>query len=121
MRRRSRVLAIASISLLLGTGSVVATTAAAQALPSGCTAFVATDGRGYAKCTSGTGYYKVGIACKPVGPFGQYGFGFTHQGNWARVGGVYQSVAKCPPGTSNWSPSGNGVFYAWIDQTAENI
>lgn len=121
MSRIKRRLAAIGASALIAASVVVCTPIAAQALPSGCTSFVATDGRGYAKCTTGTGYYKVGIACKPIGPFGHYGWGFTQQGNWARVGGTYQSVAKCPLGTSNWDPVGNGVYYAWIDQTAENI
>lgn len=120
MKRIKRFFVALGAALLLAVGVTVAVPAPAQALPSGCTAFVATDGRGYASCTGGTGYFKVGIACKPVGPFGHYGYAFTQQGNWARVGGTYKSVAKCPLGTSNWSPSGGG-FNAWIDQTANTI
>ncbi len=115
--RTKRALVSSGIAALMVAGMVTASPIAAQALPSNCNSYVATDGRGYAKCTGGTGYYKVGIGCKLIGPFG---YGFTRQGNWAKVGGSYQSVAKCPVGTSNWSPNG-GPFYAWIDQTAENI
>lgn len=120
MSRIKRMFGAVGASALMATAILMATPSMAQALPGGCTTFVATDGRGYAHCGSGTGYYKVGIGCRPVGPFGQYGYGFTQQGNWARVGGEYYSVAKCPLGTSNWSPTG-GTFYAWIDQTAETI
>lgn len=123
MKRMPRVLALAGISLLLATGSVVVTTSAAQAAaaPYDCNPFVGTDMRGYAKCTKGTGYYKVGIACKSISPFGFYGWGFTQEGNWARVGGTYQSVAQCPLGTTNWSPTGSKTHYAWINRTAEKI
>lgn len=120
MIRLKQALGAAGASMLIAAAVVVSTPAMAQALPSGCNTFVGTDGRGYAHCGGGTGYYKVGIACKPVGPFGQYGFGFTQQGNWARVGGEYYSVAKCPLGSSNWSPNGGG-FNAWIDKTTESI
>lgn len=118
--RAKRIVSAVGASALVAVTVVLATPSMAQALPGGCNTFVGTDGRGYAHCGSGTGYYKVGIACRPIGPFGQYGYGFTQQGNWARVGGEYYSVAKCPLGTSNWSPSGGG-FNAWIDQRADRI
>lgn len=121
LKRAKRIFAAAGAAVLLTAALSVATPIAAHALPNNCNAWVGTDGRGYAKCTGGTGYYKAGIACKPIGPFGHYGYGFTAEGEWARVGGMYMSVAKCPLGTSNWSPTGSGVYNAWINRTAETI
>ena len=105
MKRIKRaVIAVCSTTALV-LGILIAVPIAAHAAPTNCTTFVGTDGRGYGHCTGGTGYYKVGIACRPVGPFGQYGFGFTAEGEWARVGGLYKSVAKCPLGAATGFPT----------------
>ena len=99
------------VGFLAAVGLVVVNPTAAIAAPSNCNSWVASDGRGYAKCYGGSGEYRVGIACKG---WINLGHGFTQWGNWARVGGQYQSVAKCPTGSWNWSPSG-GSYQAWIE------
>lgn len=111
-RRALRIATFLVAGVLAASGLSIAVSAPAQAVASNCTAFVGTDGAGYARCTSGSGYYRVGIACKG---WINFGYGFSQMGNWARVGGVYQSVARCPWGSWNWSPSGGG-YYAWIEK-----
>ena len=109
----SRQIRVACAGAALALVGVLGVAAPANAAPSNCNSFVATDGRGYAKCTSGTGEYRVGIACKG---WIRLGYGFTEWGNWARPGGVYQSVAKCPIGSWNWSPSGGNTYYAFLEK-----
>lgn len=80
----------------------------AEAQPTNCSHYVGTDRRGYAKCWSGTGYYRVGIDCAAPWTFGRP---FVQWGNWARVGGQYKSVAACPLGAWNYKYNSNFVSF----------
>lgn len=103
-----RKVAAAMVLVLMTLVLSVATPLSASAVPSGCTHWIGTDGRGYARCTSGSGYYRVGIGC--AAPW-TLGYGYTQWGNWARVGGGYQSVASCPLGAWPWPTSGTRYSY----------
>ena len=107
-----RVVGRAVLALMIGASAMLVATPA-NALPGSCNSYVASDGRGYARCTSGSGEYRVGIACKG---WINLGYGFTSWGNWARPGGEYQSVAKCPIGSWNWDVQGNKVYYAYLER-----
>lgn len=69
---------------------------AAQAWPSGCSAWVSNN-RGYAYCTGGTGYVRATVTCKVnVSGAGTY----NHTGNWVRARGGLDAVALCYGGDS---------------------
>lgn len=91
-----RKMALCVVMVLL---AVTTTVPVAVAQPTNCSHYVGTDRRGYAKCWAGTGYYRVGIDCAAPWTFGQP---FVQWGNWARPGGKYQSVSKCPLGAWNY-------------------
>jgi hypothetical protein len=65
---------------------------AVQAAPTGCTATPSGNGA-QARCTSGTGEFRVGIICVVKG--GE--FENDHYGPWVGVGGT--SAATCPGGS----------------------
>ena len=68
-----RVVAILIALVVVMSGVVISSPA--EALPSGCSHWLASDGRAYARCSSGSGYYRVGLNCKgPVSLFHD----FTH-------------------------------------------
>lgn len=106
-----RKLALVGVAATLATIGGLGLASPAFAAPSGCSSYIASDGRGYGRCLSGTGEYRVGIACKGIVNFG---YGFSQYGNWASPSGEYLSVAKCPTGSWNWAPSG-GSFQSWIE------
>lgn len=101
-----RVVAIMIALVIVMSG--VAISSPAEALPSGCSHWLASDGRAYARCSSGSGYYRVGLNCR--GP-GSLFYDFTHWGQWARVGsGQRESIATCPLG------SGSSGKYSFLEK-----
>ncbi len=96
--------AIAATLAVSTLGVSAPTASAASGYPSGCNRWVATDGRAYAECTSGTVRFRVGFACKYA-----VGYAFEVTGNLVYPRAGNQSVATCPWG------SRTVTTYPWIN------
>ncbi|MGI5213804.1 hypothetical protein [Plantactinospora sp. CA-290183] len=86
-----RALSVIGLTLGITLGTVAVVASPAQAMPGNCTRTLTPD---YFRvvCTSGSGTYRAGALCRPVGSE----FTRLRWTEWVRVGEV--ALARCLPG-----------------------
>lgn len=95
MNKLKRTAAAAAVVAVLSTGLIFVGSSAANAAPGNCTKAWATDTRAYAKCTSGSGQFRVGIPCRSVWSLG---YGYSQYSSWTNV----RTTAYVSCGFGSW-------------------